>query len=145
MIPELDENGNLPPGEHPASIEEVIERFGGKRYLSRRLRTDSLLEFYDFVRDFALALYIDGSYVTEKLAPSDVDVMVILPEDFNFESFEARELIRLRKAKKSNFLDIFPRAKGRHDLEIANMLNGWTTDIYNDNVEKGIILVEIPK
>ena len=28
MLPEFDEVGNLPPGIHRATIEEVVQRFG---------------------------------------------------------------------------------------------------------------------
>lgn len=105
MIPEHDENGNLPPGIHKESFEKVIERFRGGFYLTRRSRTDNLIELYEFVRKFAIGFYINGSYITKKLAPSDVDVMIILPPDFDFESKEGRRLLRMRKNKKTNRLD----------------------------------------
>jgi hypothetical protein len=143
MIPEPDSNGNLPPGVHNATLEEIADSFGGKLYLSRRDRTNSLIDLYDFVRDFAIGLYINGSYITTKFKPSDVDVMIILPEDFEFDSYEGRQLLRMRRLKKANHLDIWPYAIGRHKEEIQNILRGWTTDIYNNNAEKGIIYLEL--
>ncbi len=41
MIPDLDENGYLPPGIHGATMEEVAERFGCQSE-SRRAQMESL-------------------------------------------------------------------------------------------------------
>lgn len=143
MIPEHDENGNLPPGTYEVSFDEIIARFGGKLYLSRHRRTNNLIEFFDFIKGFALGMYVNGSYITTKLAPGDVDVMVILPEDFDFDSHEAKRLSRFQRNKKSAHLDLFVYVKGRHQAQIESLLEGWMKDIDRDDMPKGILYVEI--
>jgi len=143
MIPPHDDNGNLPPGEHPASIAEVVERFRGAVILSRGKKIESIKELFNFVQEFAVRLYIDGSFVTTRLSPNDVDVMVVVPEDFDFESYEGKHLLRMRRNMKLNHLDIWPYAENRHSDKISELLDVWTHDFDNDNVEKGIIRVEI--
>lgn len=73
MIPSFDSaSGNLPPGVHEASWEELVARFG---YTSHRL---ALLVGLKAALDALRAAgcdraYIDGSFVTAKLVPNDFD------------------------------------------------------------------------
>lgn len=139
MLPPFDEHGNLPPGEYPSTILEITTRFG-RTTLTRRGRTDRLEEFLRFARPFAVRIYIDGSYITSKLAPSDVDILLILPAAFDFDSSEGRELHRLISNKERIHLDIFPRVEGRQDHLIRRRIRGWTTD--RDYRAKGIVFLE---
>ena len=41
MIPDFNHNGYLPPGIHPATIDEIAARFGSEPEL-RRVQMDSL-------------------------------------------------------------------------------------------------------
>ncbi|HJT77510.1 MAG TPA: hypothetical protein VJ739_09955 [Gemmataceae bacterium] len=92
-LPEFNEAGDLPEGIHPASIAEVITRFGGSTEqrvaVSVRLRR---------VYDLALAtgaldrLVIFGSYVSDIPAPNDVDVILVMREEFNPGSCPADSL-----------------------------------------------------
>jgi hypothetical protein len=72
MIPDFDENGNLPPGVHEATWGEIVERFGEtdhRRQLLRGLRAalDSLKAAG------CKKAYIDGSLITNKAVPDDFD------------------------------------------------------------------------
>ena len=49
MIPPFDENGYLPPGVHPASLDEIRERFGNEPEL-RRVQMESLEWLVDLAR-----------------------------------------------------------------------------------------------
>ncbi len=73
MLPPLNDDGNLPPGIHSATWEEVIERFGRN---SHRLK---LLEGVRQVLHLLRAAgcqkaYLDGSFVTRKHTPVDFDL-----------------------------------------------------------------------
>jgi hypothetical protein len=72
MIPDFDENGNLPPGVHWAEWEEFKERFG---YNRRRVLLISGLEMA--IQDLQAAgcrvIYINGSFTTSKSDPGDFD------------------------------------------------------------------------
>jgi hypothetical protein len=78
VLPDYDEYGNLPPGIHPASIEEVVRRFGAGSP-ERDVEGRELLQFIEWARRAGVRrLVVDGSFVTKKGEPNDVD-LVILP------------------------------------------------------------------
>jgi len=72
MIPGWTDDGLLPHGVHPATWEEVEERFG---WNARRLSL--MLGLRDALRALAIAgcpaLWLDGSFVTDKELPGDYD------------------------------------------------------------------------
>ncbi|MBD2604309.1 hypothetical protein H6G81_07120 [Scytonema hofmannii FACHB-248] len=72
MIPEFDENGNLPPGVHFCEWEEFQERFGIN--LTRQRMINGLeLAMTQLKAAGCTKIYIDGSFVTNKLKPGDFD------------------------------------------------------------------------
>ncbi|HEY9848533.1 MAG TPA: hypothetical protein V6D28_03675 [Leptolyngbyaceae cyanobacterium] len=72
MIPEFDENGNLPPGIHFCEWEEFKERFGTN--LTRQRMINGLeLAMTQLKAAGCRTIYIDGSFVTSKLTPGDFD------------------------------------------------------------------------
>jgi hypothetical protein len=78
MLPDFDEFGNLPPGIHRATIEEVVQRFGVGSP-ERDVEGRELLQLTGWVRRAGvLRLIVNGSFVTATIAPNDVD-LVILP------------------------------------------------------------------
>jgi hypothetical protein len=78
MLPAFDANGNLPAGIHRCSIHDVIARFGNGSP-ERQVETAELIDFVTWARRASIArLLVDGSYITTKADPNDVDV-VILP------------------------------------------------------------------
>ena len=82
-IPTLQENGYLPPGLHLASLNEIWERFG--RTSSRRdmlfQRLQGFVKLAQHVE--ALRMFVNGSYVTAKTDPGDVDVVIWVGEEFS--------------------------------------------------------------
>lgn len=79
-IPELTEHGLLPLGVHPATLEEVVARFGTDN--PRRVRLgEALTRFVDLLRAFGLFtnVFVDGSFTTDRELPGDVDVIAHLP------------------------------------------------------------------
>ena len=78
MLPAFDEFGLLPPGIHKCTVSELIERFGSGSE-ERIVEMSELSQFIEAARIAgARRLLVNGSFVTNKLAPNDVDV-VILP------------------------------------------------------------------
>ena len=93
MLPEFDERGNLPPGIHPASFEEIAARFGWQSDL-RRVETESLRWLIELVRRTgAQRLIINGSFVTDKLEPNDVDCLVLTKPGFPGDLAAEAELL----------------------------------------------------
>jgi uncharacterized protein DUF6932 len=78
MLPPFDEVGNLPPGIHPCSVVELVERFGSGSE-EREAEISELLHFIEAAKAAGVRrILVNGSFVTGKLAPNDVDV-VFLP------------------------------------------------------------------
>lgn len=83
MIPAFRPDGYLPEGVHPASEADVTFRFGstGQRRRRLALRVRRWVELARAVG--ATRLLIDGSFVTGKPRPDDVDAVILLPPDFH--------------------------------------------------------------
>ena len=81
MLPPFDDYGNLPPGIHPATIDEVIERFGTGSP-EREVEAAELADFVkSAVRIGVRRIIVNGSFTTGKLVPNDVDLIILPAED----------------------------------------------------------------
>jgi predicted nucleotidyltransferase len=87
-LPEFDHRGDLPLGVHPATIKDVVERFGHGTP-QREVVTSALQRVYEVARRTGklerFALF--GSYVTSKPAPNDIDIILIMRDDFREEDY----------------------------------------------------------
>jgi len=72
VIPEFDENGNLPPGVHFCEWEEFVERFGTNTLRLRLLR-GLQMAMEQLKAAGCQTIYINGSFVTIKADPGDFD------------------------------------------------------------------------
>ena len=86
-LPEFNANGDLPPGVHRASWSEVMGRFGGG-VGQRDICTRRLTHVYELARRTGCLsrFVIFGSYVTAKMEPNDVDVILIMDDAFRLEN-----------------------------------------------------------
>jgi hypothetical protein len=81
MLPPFDESGNLPRGIHRASVEEVVGRFGHGS-TEREVEIRELIELIAWAKQHCVRrLIINGSFVTEKRDPNDVDVVLLPSRD----------------------------------------------------------------
>jgi hypothetical protein len=77
MIPDFDEHGYLPAGVHPASLAEIEARFGQQSEV-RQVQMESLRWLVELARRAGVRrLIINGSFVTERLEPNDVDCVLL--------------------------------------------------------------------
>lgn len=141
-IPDFDQHGNLPPGTYLTYVEDIQERYRERNNLQRDLLTTNLLGFLDFLKETALHAFINGSYITTNIDPSDVDVLVVLPEDFKWESDEGARLSQYIDSKKIYKLDIHPFVKGKRVGKLHEMIKGWTKSNDIAHRPKGILIVE---
>ena len=87
-IPDLNPEGFLPPGIHEGSLAELRARFGSFRGHDERVRLCARLEeMLEAMRRSGLfeALLVDGSFVTAKAVPNDIDVLALLKPGHDFE------------------------------------------------------------
>ena len=145
MIPEVDENGNLPPGVHFCDWEEFQERFSTN--LTRQRQIDGLsLAMSHLKAAGCRTIYIDGSFVTDKAKPGDFDACWEEDGvDFNYLKSIAPTLYSfgLRRAEqKSKYRgELFPANYPANEPAIT-YLDFFQFDT-RSNSRKGIIAIDL--
>lgn len=91
MIPQFDSQGFLPQGLHDTSIQEIRSALGFTPQRSRLI--DGLDRFVHVWNESGFVDYavIDGSFVTSKPEPGDID-MLLIPIDGAFLSVNFMDL-----------------------------------------------------
>jgi hypothetical protein len=93
MIPDCNEDGYLPPGIHRTTLEEIDVRFGRESEL-RQAQMESLRWLVDLAwRAGAQRIVVNGSFVTYKLEPNDVDCVILIGPDFPRDVAAEAELL----------------------------------------------------
>lgn len=143
MIPEFDENGNLPPGVHFCEWEEFKKRFS-TTYQRERMIEGLALAMIHLKAAGARTIYIDGSFVTSKPKPIDFDACYDR-ETVDFENLRvnAPRLFNYsdRAAQKAKYRgEIFPSDQpvgnyGENSLEFFQ--------IDRQQNRKGIIAIDL--
>ena len=94
-LPELTESGDLPIGVHRSTLEEAIDRFGAgsdrRKVLGLHLRRVYRIAV---ATGHVARFVVFGSFITGKAEPNDVDVFMIMDDDFEVShaSGEAKPL-----------------------------------------------------
>jgi len=77
MIPPFNDSGFLPPGVHPASLDEIEARFGVQSD-ERRAQMESVRWMIDLaIRAGVKRIVLNGSFVTDIIEPNDVDCVLL--------------------------------------------------------------------
>jgi len=93
MIPTLNEDGYLPPGINRSPLDEVAARFGHESEL-RQAQMASLCWLVDLARRAGVErIVVNGSFVTDKLEPNDVDCFLLIGPSFPRDSAAEMELL----------------------------------------------------
>jgi hypothetical protein len=134
LLPSFNELGYLPGGIHLCELEEVIERFGVGSP-EREVETQELIDFVAWARRAGIErLIVNGSFVTAKIAPNDVD-MVVLPG----VNYPARELPYSQQEARWPFLQIFIA------IDDAD-LNSWSLRDFGtdrNRMVKGVVEIKL--
>ena len=82
--PDSNENGDLPPGIHQATLAEVVDHFG-RGTPQRQIMVRRLEHIYTLAAQTGhLARFIIfGSFVTNKPDPGDVDIFLLMEDSFD--------------------------------------------------------------
>ena len=89
-LPELTNTGELPLGVHPASLDETLARFGTGHAL-RIAVSERLERIYQVAAATGhLARFVVyGSFITDKDRPNDVDVFMVMDDEFDGDTLDA--------------------------------------------------------
>src|SRR5262249_32979772 len=82
-------HGDLPEGVYRASLDEVVARFGNGPP-QRQLVTVRLRRIYALAQATGKLAHfvIFGSYVTAKLEPNDVDILLVVQDNFREQDYD---------------------------------------------------------
>lgn len=140
-LPEFDNKGDLPNGVHRATLDAVVERFG---YGSQQREdvTSRLVRIYGIAyRTGKLERFVlFGSYVTSKSAPGDVDIILIMRDDFREPDYtgELLPLLDHQRAQCELGASIFWIRSGSILLEsVDEFVAHWR--IKRDLTQRGIV------
>src|SRR5216684_5347066 len=93
MLPAFDDFGNLPPGIHHCTVDELVSRFGSGSE-ERETEITELVFFIDAAKKAGVRrLLVNGSFVTGKLTPNDVDVVILPGYPGQSQELESNELV----------------------------------------------------
>ena len=147
----LNEKGFLPPGIHSLTIQEIGSIFGSFQVTERRPRLfKKLVELVEQIGSYEFIRYIivDGSFVTNKDKPSDIDLIIVVdPEAIErlqtemINPFEYNALSSRRLRKRYPF-DVFVVPDGSHAfdkyVQLFSRIKGG-----NPNGKKGIVRLNL--
>jgi len=140
-LPDFNENGDLPPGMHVAAFDEVVARFGvglpQRQEVTARFRV---------IFDLAIGtnclerLVIFGSYVSAVAEPNDVDIILVMRDDFRPENCPAQSRVLFDHQRADNELgaSVFWL---RPDMLIGEPLDGFLShwQFKRDGQRRGIV------
>ena len=146
-IPNLNEQGLLPPGIYDCSVEEIGERFGTFQSTDHRPRLyEKLQAFLQQVRSINLAnaVILNGSFVTGKADPNDIDLILVLPSSHDLRADLApmayNVLSRRRVSRRYGFDVLVARESTREYTE-------YTTDFQRvrgqPHLQKGMLRIRL--
>jgi hypothetical protein len=142
MLPPFNERGDLPPGIHRAQWSEIEARLGvgfARRPLLRTLRhAHALAAKTGHLERFL----VFGSFVTNKEAPGDVDIVLVMAEAFKLEEAprESRTLFSHADADARFGASVFWVRRGiLTEADMAGFLEFWQTR--RDGARRGIVEV----
>jgi hypothetical protein len=146
-IPDLDADGFLPEGVHACAFEELLELFGRFQGSDRRpLLARRLQEYLAELRSAGIGshLIVNGSFVTGKHRPSDVDILLALNEDVDLGETVPpfKYNVRSKRYVRKYFeFDIFFGYEG--DESYTQILDLFLDVKYQPGRRKGILRVEL--
>lgn len=140
-LPNFTEDGVLPIGIHSATLEEIEKYFCSYGDIEKRkMLFNSFCKYVNQVKMHNVKFYIciDGSYVTSKECPGDLDVLILY--DFEYYNNEWGELISDKVAplmfKGLQILSGFMESFGEESLlDFAQQIKN------NPTLRKGIVKV----
>ena len=146
-IPDLNDHGFLPSGIHDCSLEDIGARFGTFQSTDRRPRLYRQLQvFVEEARstNLLVAIIVNGSFVTNKPDPGDIDLILVLPNDYDV-SADLRpveySILSKRRVRRRYGFDILVARENAHEYE---QYVGYFQEVRGQpSVRKGILRIRL--
>jgi len=142
-LPDFGSSGDLPPGVYRATLTELLARCGSA-VGSRARCAQNLVHAYELARrtGHVERFLVFGSFVTAKPDPNDVDVILVMDDNFRLEAcpIESRGLFDHAVAQARCGVSIFWT---RPSILIGETVNEFLAhwQIKRDNSRRGIVEV----
>ncbi len=141
-LPKFESNGDLPEGLHQVAFDEVLAYFG-----SGSPQRDSVTKILTHIYSAVLAtgqlerFIIYGSYITAKPDPQDVDIFLVMAQDFDFDRLSGETRLNFSHNESQHKLgaSIFWVTSGTSLANIDFLIAGWQTK--RDKTLRGIVEV----
>jgi hypothetical protein len=104
MLPAFDADGDLPAGVHTASLAEIENRFGKFIDSDQRVHQfSSVKDLADMAKSSGIVerLFIGGSFITTKSKPNDIDLVIVISKDVDFDSLNPSQMVVADRASLS--------------------------------------------
>jgi len=146
-IPVLTADGLLPEGVHDCTLDELRERFGQFQRTDSRPRLFERLQA--FVQEaertgFVVAIIVDGSFVTVADAPNDVDIILVLRADHDFDADLrpfAYNVVSKRQVRWMHGIDMLVGREGHQELDKHVLLFSSLKDV--EARRKGMLRIRL--
>lgn len=142
-LPRFEKTGDLAKGLHRATLEEVLARFGTGSP-QRQAVASRLLRIYRAAQETSRLgrFIIFGSFVTTKPDPNDVDIILVMRDDFVLDDCKGvtRKLFEHVEAEQEFGASIFWIRPSLLLLEtLDEFLSHW--QMKRDHTRRGIVEV----
>ena len=142
-IPPFTANGVLPTGIYDTSLSEVEDKFGRFRSDDDRVVLFQRLTHYLgelFSWGHVQEVLLDGSFVSSKDNPGDIDLIIVLKSDFDYEApttpTEYNVLSGRRISRTYNF---DAKTVSANSLEYETWVNYFSQDTRRPGFTKGLL------
>lgn len=146
-IPSLTLHGVLPAGVHNCDFDEAQRMFGSHRETPRRAALwTKLMQYVAWIQTLGgfHAICLDGSFISDKPDPNDIDVVLEIAPVFPAQAFAALD----HGTIKLNFeLDVYPFIPGIGNnfklyFQYVRQADALTRGM-SDNDRKGILRISL--
>jgi hypothetical protein len=140
-LPEFSESGNLPAGEYECTWKELEASFGTS--FKRKSLLQELHYVVNNLTSFGVeTLYIDGSFVTSKDRPRDVEVVYMVPKGADNSQWGLFSPVQHDLLKRMRHIDLWPYpSPQRIRFRDMTILEFFSQD--RDGSAKGIVLLNL--
>jgi len=140
-IPQLNQNGELPPGEHLATLEEVDSTFGQSTERRKHLMTGLKAGALNLQAAGVCRIWINGSFITAKADPDDIDGCWEYTSSVALEKVDSVFLSESRAPMKIKYgLEFFPASLIEAD---SGLPFPKFFQVNRENEIKGIVVVNL--
>jgi predicted nucleotidyltransferase len=142
MLPAYYDGMYLPPGDHVATWDDVVERFcvnEKRQSFCRRLRAFLVrAKHCGFVK-----VYLFGSFISAKDDPGDVDLLWVHRRNLDYDTLrgECRELVDYSGMKEREKWDMF--CCSDDEVTIDYFMCAWHTDKSPAKKQRGVIVIQL--